>query len=95
MTDTYRGTKQAGEYDFDGACAPRLNGWASPNETFSLGIFRLEPASRGKRLKRGKVVIRVVGHTSAAEPVYAKAREICDALNAGAKLESYRKRIVV
>ena len=73
-------TPQAGEHDFDGACAPRPP--FGSNLTFSVGVFEyVEKRSVG--LKRGKVKVRVKGPTSDPERVFAKAREIVEQLDAG------------
>ena len=75
--------KKAGEWDFDGSCAPggSYAGW----QTFSLGIFQWVPKSGGKGLKRSKVTRRVKGYTSQPEEAFAKARTIVAELNAKAE----------
>ncbi len=73
-------TPEVGKWDYDGQCAP-----ASTQvrfDTFSVGIFQWLPKSRGKGLKRGKVVARVKGSTSDAEMVYAEAARTCEEWNA-------------
>ncbi len=68
---------QAYDWDFDGACAPTdrgsRSGWPG-QETFSVGIFQWLPKSRGKSLKRGKVIERIRGRVQEAEQVYSRAQ---------------------
>ena len=47
-------------------------------KTFSVGIFQWLLKASGKGLKKSKVKYRVKGYTSNPEPVYKRAREICD-----------------
>lgn len=68
---------------FSGQCAPGGGpGWSS-QQTFSVGIFQWVAKADGVGLKRGAVQVRVRGWLSEAEAVYAKAREIVAALDAG------------
>jgi hypothetical protein len=78
-------------YGFDGSCAPDGN-WCAHN-TFSYGVFPLVRTADGQRWKRGKVLVRVSGHSSNAEAVKAAAKRICDALDAGTYTGP--KRVVV
>lgn len=56
--------------------------------TFSVGIWQWLPKAGSKGLKRSKT-IRVNGYTAEPERVYAKARELCERLNAeGASAEN-------
>jgi hypothetical protein len=74
------------EWDFDGACAPGLDGpdpkeaWV--NETFSLGIFQWVPKAGGKGLKRSKSFRRVRGPVGSRAEVFAKAERIVADFNA-------------
>lgn len=75
----------AGGHDFDGHCAPGGSGAAyfGGQATFSVGVFQWVPKSHSNGLKRGPVKVRVKGRCSDPELVYAKAREIASALDAG------------
>lgn len=79
--------KVAGQWDFDGACAPDEDGESSKSffGTFSLGIFQWVPKAGGRGLrgevKRSKVVRRVKGDQIAPEKAYEKARRIVAELN--------------
>jgi len=68
-------------HGFDGSWTPGKEPFNS--ETFSVGVFPILKKSSGKGTKRGKVLVRVRGLTSDPEPVYTKAREIIDLLDAG------------
>lgn len=87
MSTTRKGRRgiepAAGLHDFDGSCAPEPGRyhWA---KTFSVGVFAYVERAGGKGLKRGHVAVRVRGATMAHERIYARAREICEALDAGA-----------
>lgn len=87
MSTTRKGRRgiepAAGLHDFDGSCAPEPGRyhWAG---TFSVGVFAYVERAGGKGLKRGHVSVRIKGLSSDPESVYAKAREICEALDAGA-----------
>lgn len=89
----YTGDKIVGQYDFYGSCAPREDGSLrlSSMETFTLGIFRIESYSHSKKIMRGQVLLRVKGDASDPSPAYALARQICDALEAGKPLSSFKK----
>lgn len=68
-------------HGFDGNCRP---GKGSPNSaTFSVGIFPILKKASGSGTKRGTVLVRVRGRVSDPEPVYTKAQEIVDLLDAG------------
>lgn len=67
-------------HGFDGAWAHGLH---NRSETFSYGVFTMVRTADGQRWKRGKVLVRVSGHSSNAEAVKAEAKRICDALDAG------------
>jgi hypothetical protein len=73
-----------GKHCYDGACAPEDDHhW---NVTFSVGIFPwVEKKSGGA--KKGKVVYRVYGDTDAPGTVYARARQVCEFLDAGGVLK--------
>lgn len=73
------------QHDFDGSCAPRANGVPkyTAQETFSVGIFQWIPRHNGEGCKRSAVKVRVKGRCNRPDSVYAKAREIADALDAG------------
>lgn len=74
---------EVGRHDFAGACVPGgISGW-SGQRTFSVGIFRWIPTANGKSRKKSAVGVRVSGSCSDPELVYAKAREIVAALDAG------------
>ena len=68
-------------WDFDGSCAPQKSQYAGW-KTFSLGIFQWVPKSRGKGLKRGKVIRRVKGYTDCPDEAFDRARQIVAGLNA-------------
>lgn len=72
-------------YGFDGACRPGGPGEFKygPQETFSIGIFKILPKASGRGTKRGPVEIRIKGLMSDPEAVYEKAHEIVDLLNKG------------
>ena len=46
--------------------------------SFSVGIFRWLPKASGKGLKKSAVMYRVKGDPSNLEPVYKRAKEICE-----------------
>ena len=73
--------KQAGEWDFDGACDPAKGYMPAGQQTFTLGIFQWIPKAGGRGLKRGKVVERVRGSVYDAEAVREKARDRVAFLN--------------
>ena len=74
---------KANHHGFDGSCAPTApKGWEG-QIGFSVGVFEWLPKSGGKGLKRSAVKIRVKGFVRDAEKVYARARELCLALDAG------------
>lgn len=73
-------TPKLGRYDFDGACAPHNNPHGNYHN-FTLGIFEWEAKSGGKGLKRGKILVRVMGETANPEPAYFEARDRCALLN--------------
>lgn len=81
------------EYRISGECDPTPGTFCGSHETFSLGIYPMISSKDGKRLKKGKVVVRVVGRTSDPHPARVKAQEIADKLTAG----TYEgpKRVVV
>jgi hypothetical protein len=68
------------KHGYAAACSAEA-GWSY--RTFSYGIFPLVSTADGKRVKRGKVVVRVVGSVANAAAVEAEARRICNALEAG------------
>ena len=68
---------------FEGSCAPGTSPYARQWDTFSVGIFEAISTADGKRIKKGKVKVRVKGLTRYPEAVIAKAREIVDAMDAG------------
>ncbi len=70
-------TKRPYQWDYDGSCKPGGRSAYSGCSTFSVGIFQWVPRGNGKGIKRGKVVQRVKGSTSAPDEVYAKAQMIC------------------
>lgn len=86
MAIPYEGMMAAGQWDFDGSCAPKEDGSDSREwnqEFFTLGIFQVEGKARGKQLKRGKVQLRVKGMVNKPGATYAVARDICKKLNSG------------
>ncbi len=66
-------------YYFDGCCKPENSGHNEFNQTFSVGIFRVEQGWKG--LKRGNVKIRIRGYHFQLKEVCQKARDICYELN--------------
>ena len=78
-------TMELNKHYFEGACAPggKLAPLAYHWDTFSVGVFEAVLAADGKRIKKGKVKVRVKGLTRYPDAVFAKAREIADALDAG------------
>lgn len=74
---------EAGKHDFEGNCAPGETGTIRNQETFSVGIFQWVPKNSGKGCKRSAVKVRVKGAFDRPAGVYAKAREIANALDAG------------
>ena len=76
---------EAGKHDFDGNCAPGAAGEIKyfAQDTFSVGIFQWVLKSSGKGCKRSAVKVRVKGSFDRPAGVYAKAREIANALDAG------------
>lgn len=76
---------EVGKHDVRGACAPGGE-WAGAGKyrTFSLGVFEWVPKGNGKGTKKGPVKVRVSGSTENHAAVFAKAREIAAALDAGA-----------
>lgn len=78
----------AHKHGFDGSCAPGgAAHFGSQQIGFSVGVFQWLPKSDGKGLKRSAVKIRVKGWVSDAERVYAKARELCQRLDAGESVD--------
>jgi len=76
---------EAYKHSFDGSCAPGVGGapiWSS-QVGFSVGVFQWIPKTGGAGLKKSAVKVRVKGWVRDAEKVYAKAREICQKLDAG------------
>lgn len=73
--------EQAGRHAYFGSCAPGEGGW-SGQQSFSLGVFEWLPKSRGG-VKKSKIKVRVSGQVSDPEPVYERAKAICDDLDAG------------
>lgn len=72
-----------GQHYFDGACAPLPTGQGRLYETFSVGVFQWIWKSGKMDVKRGPVKVRIKGRCDNPEPVYAKAREVVAALDAG------------
>jgi hypothetical protein len=70
-------------HGYSGACDPERSINTSFFMTFSVGCFEIIPKKSGNGTKKSKVKVRVVGSISNTEAVYAKAREICDELDAG------------
>ena len=69
-------------HDFNGSRNMKLSPAMSMNcLTFSLGIFRWLLKASGKGLKKSAVMYRVKGYTSNPEPVYKRAKEICEELD--------------
>ena len=70
---------------FEGSCAPggKLPPLAYHWDTFSVGVFEAVSTADGKHIKKGPVKVRVKGLTRYPDPVFAKAREIAAALDAG------------
>ena len=68
-------------HDFFGSqdpkMSPQLHGYGAC-KTFSVGIFRWLLKVSGKGLKKSAVMYRVKGYTSNPEPVYKRAKEICE-----------------
>lgn len=76
-------TKQAFKHDFDGSCIP-VKGLTFPSQkTFSVGIFQWVPKASGNGLKKTPVKYRVFGLITQPESVFARAREICAAMDSG------------
>jgi hypothetical protein len=70
------------EYDFDGSCGPKNHDIGKRwNITFSVGVFQWIPKSRGKGLKRGKVIKRISGLVAKPDDVYSRAEKICKEKN--------------
>ena len=68
---------------FEGSCAPGTSPYVLLWDTFSVGVFEAISTADGKHIKKGPVKVRVKGLTRYPDPVFAKAREIADALDAG------------
>ena len=82
--------KQVNKHDWSGNCMPGSDFVSS--STFSVGIFKwVEKKSGG--LKKSRVVHRVYGRTANPEAVYAKAGEICDALDIGYEMHTKRTTV--
>jgi hypothetical protein len=62
---------KAGDWDYDGSCAPR--GYMDGCLTFSVGIFQWVLTNDGKSIKRGKAVKRIKGYSSNPGDVYDRA----------------------
>jgi len=89
MAEPYTGNKQVGAWDYAGSMA------TGEYRTLSLGIFQVEKKSKGERLKRGKVQIRVYGTRENRSAVFMKAQDICDALNTGVNITQFQKNVTV
>jgi len=73
-----------GKHAFSGEYAPGNGLSRFKTETFSVGCYETGPKASGKGTKRiGAVKVRVRGNMADAELVYAKAQEVCHALDAG------------
>ena len=70
-------------HGFDGACSPKNGGDYRGMQTFSLGVFEILKTNDGLRTKRGKVKVRVRGHTSDPDRAYKVAKIIAEQLDAG------------
>lgn len=73
---------EEGKHSFAGLCAPGERSWPS-QAGFSVGVFQWVPTIDGQGLKKSAVKVRVKGLVGEAEKVYAKAREVCQQLDAG------------
>ena len=86
--------KQVNRHDWSGNCMPGKDFVSS--STFSVGVFQWVPMSKSwscARLKKSKVIHRVKGKTANPEAVYAKAGEICDALDIGYEMHTKRTTV--
>lgn len=52
-------------------------------KTFSLGVFEILKTNDGLRTKRGKVKVRVYGHTSNPDRAYDVAKVVAEQLDNG------------
>ena len=74
---------EAYKHDFSGSCSPDGMNYTGQS-TFSVGVFQWVPKSIARKgLKKSNVKVRVYGFMSKPDPVYAKARKIVEALDAG------------
>lgn len=95
MGAKYTGNKKVGEHDFHGKCSPGEKDYSHTFESFSVGIFKIEGKASGKGLKQGKILVRVSGSTDYPERVFDEARRICQALDEGVPIESFKKNTKV
>ena len=72
--------KNAGTFDYFGACDPLHSNLSYNQLTFSLGVFQWIQAKNGS-VKRGKVFKRVYGHCSTPEYARSEAKRICEEKN--------------
>ncbi|HTC01027.1 MAG TPA: hypothetical protein VK705_10120 [Ferruginibacter sp.] len=67
-------------HDYDKEKAEEMrNYW----HNFSVGIFKWELTSDGKRMKKGKVIVRVKGCSSLHASIYDMAENVIKQLDAG------------
>lgn len=71
----------AGKHDFDKQSAEVFAN--SCSLTFSIGIFQWILSNDGKRLKRGKVLVRVQAPTSKKEEAFKFAENVVNDLDNG------------
>jgi hypothetical protein len=72
----------AGKHDYDKESAEKFSAIESFNN-FSVGIFQWQMANSGKRMKRGKVVVRVVGPVNLKDKVFEVAESVVKHLDDG------------
>ena len=71
----------AGKHGFAGSYEPGRSQYR--HATFSVGVFEWLPKTSGRGLKKGKVKVRIKGHTTNPKVVYDEARRCRDILDAG------------
>lgn len=69
--------KEAGTWDWFGACAPAGNQHYVAHVTFSVGVFQWVGKQSGGT-KRGKIVKRISGSVYEPQSVYDEANAECD-----------------
>lgn len=68
----------AGRHGYEKSSIDQEGFW---NNTFSIGTFKYVMTNDGKRVKKSKAIVRVVGKPSDSKKVYEKCDEIVSLLD--------------